>query len=260
MFKKSRVILLLSLLSISSTPTLAGTFGITVVDGGGMTASQLAIFDTAEAFWEGIFPSIQAAPNLNLVINASGQVIDGVGGILGAANVTSQGTLGAFVYAFEGFMRFDSADLGALEAAGNLLDVIVHEMAHVMGFGILWTENGVYTNETGQFTGAAALAAYQAEFDAGATFVPVDIVSQPGTRNAHWAENWAGGFRELMTGFLDTPTFVSETTKESFVDIGYSRTAARTVPEPSSLLLLLAGLFLIGIRRALLAVSAGVSA
>ena len=263
MFKKSRVILLFSLLSISSTPALAGSFDITINNLGGLTASQSAIFATAEAFWEGVLPSIQDSGNLNLVIDASGIAIDGPGGILGQAGPTSGGTLGgSFIYVFTGVMQFDTADLAGLEGAGLLLDVILHEMAHVIGFGTAWVLNGVYVDESGMFTGANALAAYQAEFDPLATFVPVDIVSGLGTRNSHWAENWAGGFNELMTGFLDPPTFISDTTLASFIDIGYNRAdeGQLPVPEPSTFLLLLTGLFVIGIRRTFLARSAGVSA
>jgi hypothetical protein len=131
----------------------------------------------------------------------------------------------------------------ALELNGSFLDVIKHEMAHVMGFGTTWTDNGVCVDESGQFTGANALAAYRAEFAPGANFVPVDIVSGQGTRNGHWAENWAGGPFDLMTGFLNTPTFTSNTTIQSFVDIGYS---TAPVPLPAGAVLLLGGLGIMG--------------
>ena len=46
-----------------------------------------------------------------------------------------------------------------------------------------------------------------------------------------------------MTGWLNTPTFISQTTVQSFVDIGY---VAALVPEPGTYALMLAGLGLMG--------------
>lgn len=70
---------------------------------------------------------------LHIAADISG--IDGVGGILGQA-----GPCGGFLQSADrpgvflpvlGQMTFDSADLGNLEAAGELEDVILHEMGHV---------------------------------------------------------------------------------------------------------------------------------
>ncbi len=149
-------------------------------------------------------------------------------------------------------MQFDSADLAALETDGGLLPVILHEMAHVMGFGTVWTYNNVYANNTGHYIGVNALATYKAEFNQpGATFVPVELGGGPGTKNSHWNELDGGACctgivsaqgdmtYELMTGWLNLPDyFISDTTVESFVDIGYS---TAVVPEPTTLLLLSIG-------------------
>ena len=35
-------------------------------------------------------------------------------------------------------MTFDTADLQAMEANGTLVDVITHEMGHVLGIGTIW--------------------------------------------------------------------------------------------------------------------------
>ena len=35
-------------------------------------------------------------------------------------------------------MQFDSDDLAALAAAGDLLPVVLHEMGHVLGIGTIW--------------------------------------------------------------------------------------------------------------------------
>lgn len=39
-------------------------------------------------------------------------------------------------------MEFDSADLNRMEQNGSLLNVIIHEMGHVLGLGTLWEVRG----------------------------------------------------------------------------------------------------------------------
>ncbi|MDB2408029.1 leishmanolysin [Jannaschia sp.] len=230
-----------------------------------LTTSQQAIFTQAEAYWEaaltGYNPLITNAPAA-VVIQASAPLIDGVNGVLGSAGPTFVSIGGGFAVTTAGVMQFDSVDIDALETNGTLFDVIQHEMAHVLGFGTLWNleadlgaefagTQAVYVRGSGEYTGTAALAAYNAEFDPLATFVPVDIVSGPGTADGHWDENWAGGRNDLMTGFLDAPTFVSDTTLASFIDIGYLvdltvNDALAPVPVPPGILLGLSGLGLMG--------------
>ncbi len=236
--------LVLTVLSIPWTAFASlihpGSFDVTINFGTGLSGRQEAVFTQAETFWEDVITGYQ--PGISVTgptIRASAPIIDGPGGILGQAGPDEFVSEGGFVLATSGIMQFDSADLANLENIGILLDVIVHEMGHVLGFGTLWTDNGVYVNGSGEYTGANGLAAFQKEFvgQSGATFVPVELGGGPGTANGHWDENrtlvTTGGenlANELMTGFLNTPTFVSETTKQSFVDIGFTVAA---VPEPS---------------------------
>lgn len=173
----------------------------------------------------------------DLVISASVLTIDGAGGILGQASPTQGAITGGFTYATQGFMEFDAADVGSLVNAGTFDDVVLHEMLHVIGLGPLWVANGVYVNGTGQYTGAAGLAAYQAEFNPAASFIPVDTTSGPGTANLHWDEDLfendpATFSDEIMTGFLNGPTYISETTRQSFIDIGYEVASASVAPVP----------------------------
>ncbi len=98
-------------------------------------------------------------------INANVSPIDGVGQILGSASPTEAvlDTSG-FILTTDGVMTFDSADV-ALLAQLNLLEaVVLHEMAHVLGFGTLWNANGLYTDGTGEFLGTNATAAWQNDF------------------------------------------------------------------------------------------------
>ena len=125
--------------------------------------------------------------NHNIVIDASGVALDGVGGILGSAGPTGITQLpdSTFVYANKGRMRFDTADLASLESRGTLFDVIVHEMAHVIGFGTLWTTDffiagsqSNYVSGSGRYTGEYALEIYRREFVENATFIPVELGSR----------------------------------------------------------------------------------
>ncbi|WP_094023786.1 hypothetical protein [Maliponia aquimaris] len=258
----------------SSAATLNNPFDIVVNFVGGLTASQQAVFTGAEAFWETMILGNRYDLSFGpLTIDAQGIPIDGVGNVLGSAGPsTAIRTIGApqdYAYVTSGIMSFDTADLAALESDGSLFDVIVHEMAHVIGFGTMWnpavygavfagTQN-VYTDGTGQYTGAFGLAAYNAEFGLSASYVPVELGGGPGTADAHWDElTFAGGERDIMTGFLDSvspladapfaASTLSATTIASFADIGYITSVTdpqyvvSPVPLPASLAYVLIGL------------------
>jgi hypothetical protein len=248
----------------------ASTFNINVVFGGGLSTTQQSIFTTAATYWESVITGYQEDPGiLGLTINAVGAVIDGVGGTLGSAGPTGGVLTTNYLYASQGNMTFDSADLGNLETNGTLLDVILHEMAHVIGFGTLWSSSAiglqgyqeVYASGSGQFTGAYALAEYQTDYSQpGATFVPVELGGGSGTANGHWDEldggagdgAFAGGKNELMTGWLNTPSFVSDTTIASFADIGYTTSVthpAGVVPLPAGGILFFSALAALGLAR-----------
>ncbi|MDG1358031.1 MAG: hypothetical protein P8P36_07545, partial [Akkermansiaceae bacterium] len=106
------------------------------------TTSQQAAFTNAEATWESLITSYKATsvtPGFQLTISANNPTIDGVGGTLGSAGPTFVGAAGSYLYATAGAMSFDSADVAALETAGTWETVILHEMAHVIGIGTLWS-------------------------------------------------------------------------------------------------------------------------
>lgn len=201
-------------------------FDITLEFGDGLTESQQSIFTLAEEFWESIIigysGDIYFTPSLT--ITASAAANDGVGGVLGSAGPTvayNNRAGNGLVYTKEGSMSFDSADIADLESDGTLFDVIVHEMAHVLGFGTLWELNGLYVADSGEYTGEYAVAAFQEEFDANATYVPVELDGGDGTANGHWDEYWGIGQSDLMTGYLEGETTLSATTIASFQDLGY---------------------------------------
>ncbi len=273
-------------LSSSGSSSIGGAFNIQLFNGSGLTPSQQAVFLGAENTWETLIPNYRSGINLptgSLFIEAVGVDIDGPGGILGQAGPLEGYLLtdsygNDFLLPSLGIMQFDTADLEALESA-NLLDkVIEHEMAHVMGFGSLWsasaatggaftTAQEVYVDGTGEYTGTHALNAFRNEFTGtnpltgdvaglGAPYVPVELDGGPGTANGHWNENvvdtdgdgivdsqFLTGITsnttgqdisfELMTGWINTsqPLFISNTSVQSFGDIGYA-----PVPEPLTIL------------------------
>lgn len=186
------------------------------------TDGQRAAFDLAVARWEGIvlgdvsdelaqFPAAQNGcyPALDeviddLIIYAELVAIDGVGGVLGSAGPCLIRDNGQSAV---GRMRFDIADLASLEGAGQLDEVVLHEMGHLLGIGSLWDYLNLVTGEGSSdpyFTGPAARAAWRVaavNITFGGNIVPVENTGGPGTRDSHWRESIARN--ELMTGFLN---------------------------------------------------------
>jgi hypothetical protein len=210
-----------------STPS-SGAFDIQIVYSG-FTASQRAIFEQAAAKWESII--VGDLPNAtyggtivdDLMINASSSAIDGVGGTLGQAGYDRARTSGTQL-PYHGSMEFDSADMASMEANGTLLNVIVHEIGHVLGIGTLWQAKGLLSGAGGSnpiFTGAQAKAAYNAIFGTNAAGVPVENSGGSGTRDAHWRESTFNN--EIMTGFINSGSNpLSRITVASLADMGYS--------------------------------------
>ncbi len=205
---------------------------------GGLTDAQQAAFTTAAERWSRVItadvPSVIVEGETvdDIVIDADGMAIDGPQGILGQAGPT-QLRPGSFLPA-AGMMSFDSADLAMMEADGSLVSVIVHEMAHVLGFGAIWDELGLRVGAgtaDPTFTGAAAMREFAALLGGGGDRdgdgetpqgVPLANVGGPGTRDVHWREAVLGN--ELMTGVLNDGTAnpLSRLTIAAFEDMGYA--------------------------------------
>ena len=173
--------------------------------------------------------------------------IDDVGGILGSAGpcvFRSTGGLPAL-----GGMKFDIADLGALEASNDLEGVIRHEMAHVLGLGTVWSDlgflelpsdpDGVPVGIVGadtHFDGPEARTAFDDLLGATAYAgmrVPVENDNDnysTGSLDSHWRESVFG--TELMTPGLNTGVVnpVSKVTISSFQDLGYIVNTAAADP------------------------------
>lgn len=212
--------------------------------------SAKAPFARAEARWEAVIgdnlspvrataevlaacaPDVEHPPTRfvdDLDIFVTVEEIDGIGSILGFAAP-------CFVRAgsglpFAGSMVFDVADIGALIKSGSFESVVLHELAHVLGFGTLWREQGLLRNPAASssaqidthFAGERAVEHFDraggAEY--GGAKVPVEHLGGDGARNVHWRESVFGA--ELLTGFFDagTPYPLSAVTIASLEDLGY---------------------------------------
>ncbi len=193
----------------------------------GLTPSQQAIFQQAAARWSeiiiGDLPDVTYQGQVidDVRISATATAIDGVNGILGSAGPT--GFRGGSALPYLGQMNFDTADLSNLEASGRLVDVIIHEMGHVLGIGTLWSHLGLLSGggtSNPLFTGAQATAAYNRIFSTNAAGVPVENSGGAGTRDAHWRESVMP--YEIMTGYLSQRNKITEITVGSLADMGYS--------------------------------------
>jgi hypothetical protein len=224
----------------------------------GVTPSQAQIFLQAAAKWQSIIVgdvpnSAYFAPGStrgvlvdDVLIDASGLNVDGVGGVLGQSSPDF--VRSSSLIPIHGTMEFDSADLASLEANGTLLAVIEHEIAHVLGFGSLWASKGLIAGAgtaNSRYLGAQGVAAYNSVFHPSptATSVPLENTGGAGTADSHWRESVFGN--ELMTGFLG-PGLVnplSIVTIAAMKDLGYTVNlgAADPYTPPSALLAVVAG-------------------
>ncbi|MEZ5293915.1 MAG: leishmanolysin-related zinc metalloendopeptidase [Vicinamibacterales bacterium] len=225
----------------ASKAAIASAYTIEVRFLGGLTESQKQAFKKAADRWSrvivGDLPSVVVNGEVidDLLIEAEGVPIDGVGKILGQAGPRRLRPMAAGKAAMlpaTGLMSFDTADLASMEADGTLVDVITHEMGHVIGIGTIWERKGLLagvgtTNPT--FIGSNAKKAFGVLRGTGPKPVPVENTGGPGTRDSHWRESV---FRnELMSGFIseaDNP--LSRLTVASLIDLGYEVSLSAAEP------------------------------
>ncbi len=235
----------------------------TSTTGGQFNATELAILNEAlprvERMWEtaltGYRPGISIA-SVPISIRATSFG-------LASANFSGTTSQGGFTLATSGFININVNEIENFQnwqgpgANGlNFIDeLLAHEVGHVLGIGTLWNANNVYVNNTFRYTGQHGLAAYQAEFDPTAQWVPVEDAGNPGTPNSHWDQLMRSSPQEgtpppadpflldprvgvtdrygrdraleLMTGAIDPDyrePFISRFTIQSMRDLGYAVT------------------------------------
>ncbi len=164
-----------------------------------------------------------------IVIYASFDSIDGRGKILaqsGPCYIRQNGTANDYRTSI-GVMKFDTADVPALRASGNLQEVVVHEMLHVLGFGSFWDSTNakllINYGPNVSYIGPGGIAGCKSVggINTCATSVPVEgTQGGPGTINSHWRETTFGN--ELMTGFINAgKNPLSIMSIRSLEDLGY---------------------------------------
>lgn len=219
---------------VPSIPPPQPGFQITVsFPDSSLTPSQQQVFQQAANRWQEII--VGDLPNVtdpvtgqvidDILIVATGVTLDGAGGILGGAQPTAFRP-GARGLPWKGEMVFDTADIQAMAADGTFLGVVLHEMAHALGFGAIWQQFGLAqgagtTNPI--YVGTNALREYRSIFGApNARGVPLEAAGGAGTAGSHWSETIF--VTELMTGFVEAAGVsmpISRITVGQFQDLGY---------------------------------------
>jgi len=203
-------------------------------------------FEEAAGRFNTIIASTPRSVNINGVvkpvgINISAKVgpIDGIGGTLGQAGPTA--VLNSDGLPVSGIMEFDVADIANMESNGTLDDVILHEMAHCLGVGTLWTTAGLVRNSGTPdpvFIGTNAVAEYRTlSSNPLVNGIPLANTGGPGTREGHWRERTFGD--ELFTGYISGNVRpLSRMSIASLRDLGYDVNFAGadpyTLPSPGT--------------------------
>lgn len=239
-------------------------FNIGLGFGSNVTASQERVFRSAAAYWQRAlrfteFPDVTVnetlpCPIRGITANIDVGTIDDIGVIFGVADLDGEGGAAAvarlcYIRSSDetpllGITIFDRADIDRIARAGNLREIAIHEIAHVLGFGSgPWLRSGLVRNpsETDptadtHFSGARAIAAFNAV--GGSDYAGPKVPVQNGGDDSHWRESVLG--HELMTptATLGVPNPPSAVTLQSFADLGFysidaSHAEAYRVPEPA---------------------------
>ena len=209
------------------------------------TPTQQAAFTTAVSRWQimvigeqpniplsqsgtSCFPALSETVD-DLVIFVDFIPIDGEFGVLALAgpclvrNSNNTPVIGG--------MTFDIADLPRLESSGQLEEVILHEMGHVLGIGALWELAGLLQDPSLPpnngldpfFDGTEAIAAFDRIGGSSYTGakVPVANTGGPGSADSHWREGVLQS--ELMTPVINSGfNPLSELSVASLMDLGYT--------------------------------------
>lgn len=165
----------------------------------------------------------------DILVFAVVDTIDGPGGVIASAGpcfLREESGLPA-----AGLLSLDAADADGLGESGHLAGTLLHEMAHVLGFGTLWEYHGLLRDAAETSTSpadthfAGAKAAEKFDEAGGAAYsgnkVPVENRYGVGTRNVHWRESVFDD--ELLTGLIDVgrPNPLSAVTIAALEDLGY---------------------------------------
>jgi len=165
--------------------------------------------------------------------------IDGPGGVIGQAGPCSFDSQGM---PRVGILRLDSSDMDKYLNNGLLLDVILHEFAHILGFGTLWTGDHLVDTLATPYLYLGANGILGMDLVGGGTNNRpiVEDTGGDGTALAHWKESIYQ--TELMTGYINLGTNpLSKLTLEALRDLNYGVDLAQansyTVPSQGTVVI-----------------------
>lgn len=193
------------------------------------------------------FPGISGETVKDVRIYAMFVPIDGARNVLASAGPCFYRTSSGLTIV--GVMRFDVADTALLNQNGQLDQVILHEMGHVLGIGSFWntsiavwqaknflTDASDTTLTDPIYNGASGKAAFATLGGTPYTGRPVPVEpwgaasyqgrSRGGTAYSHWRETVMTN--ELMTGYLNSGfNPMSKVTIGALADLGYDVDASK---------------------------------
>ena len=161
----------------------------------------------------------------DLMILVGTEYVDGTGGTLGHAEYCIVRTSGE--KPILGRIVFDEDDIDRIERTGDLTDVAIHEIAHVLGFGINWDDLGLLANPSDSnpdadthFAGSEAITAFNQA--GGTSYGGAKVPVENGGDDSHWRKSVFG--LEIMTPTLrrGVPDPLSAISIQAFSDMGYS--------------------------------------
>ena len=134
-----------------------------------------------------------------------------------------------------GVILFDNADVGRMAEAGNLVEVAMHEIAHVLGIGLgpawhslLANPSESFPEADTHFPGFRAVAAFNAA--GGSGYAGGKVPVENGGDDAHWRESVMGPENMTPRFTVGTANPVSAITIQALADLGYRVNAGLAEP------------------------------
>ena len=189
-------------------------FSITLVNLSGNTNYDSYFTDAVKRWEKIILGTKEGFEPLELKITYDLVDKDGPGGTLGYAGWRSLGVEWGELPT-TGAMYFDKPDIESTKNGGNLEDLILHEMGHVLGLSSsLWIRKGLISpsckNGNNTYLGDKVERFGQ---------ILIEDGGGGGTQCSHFDEEKYGD--ELMTGYLNKKNYLTVITVSALDDLGY---------------------------------------